>query len=298
MRLWQLATTQSVTFFAPPEDHQSILDFHTRGEGRHITSHDVVCWLLEQTCQGLENLQPLYYAQGVNYCHRTQAERDHSLFLLDEAERIAYLDALQSHAQLSLKALFESGLEKAKKRVRDAFQDTENAVHASALQDVEQEREVAVEVETIHKRQNPLYFHPQTFSGLATEIRDFALTGALRPDDMTCKRAFSYMAPTETGRKYPADLPETPNLLVSGEFRRAVIVPFGRPNDTFLLSMILQILVSPKEAELLVYLCQGSRKKVVYLLTYAAPITQKMLQFNDLNYYAMSPAPIGSSAQS
>ncbi|KIX98277.1 uncharacterized protein Z520_05578 [Fonsecaea multimorphosa CBS 102226] len=326
MRLRQLATTQSVTFFAPPEVHQSILDFRGRGEHWHLTSRDVVCWLLEQTCQGLENLQPLYYAQGVNYCRRTQAERDNPLFLTNPAERLAYLNALRSYEQHSLQALYEPRLGKSRRRVRDekfddslakhikqlerrrkAFQDTGNAVHASALQEVEQEREVAVEVETVRERQNPLYFHPQTFSGLAEEIRHFVLTGTLRPDHKVCERAFSYMARTETSLKYPASLPSTPQLLVSAEFRRAVIVPSGRPNDDFLrpvqyvlwsMATEVAILVSPEEAEILTDLCQSAPKKMVHLLTYAAPVTQKMLQFNDLNYYAVPPLPLDWSAPS
>ncbi|OAP60693.1 hypothetical protein AYL99_05695 [Fonsecaea erecta] len=326
MRLRQLATTQSVTFFAPPEVHQSILDFRSKGEHQHLTSRDVVCWLLEQTCQGLENLQPLYHAQGVDYCRRAQAERDHPLFLTNSTERHAYLNALRRYEQHSLQALYEPRSKKSRKRLRDekfddslakhikqlerrrkAFQDTANAVHASVLQEVEQEREVAVEVETIRERQNPLYFHPVTFSGLAAEIRDFVLTGRLRPDDKICERAFSYMARTETSLKYPASLPATPQLLVSAEFRRAVIVPSGKPNDGFLrpvqyvlwsMNIETAILVSPEEAELLIDICQNAPKKVVYLLNYAAPVTQKMLQFNDLNYYAVPPLPEGWRAPS
>ena len=68
MRLRQLATTQSVTFFAPPEVHQSILDLCQKGPTELINSSHVVRWLLEQTCSGIEQLQPLYYAQGMITC--------------------------------------------------------------------------------------------------------------------------------------------------------------------------------------------------------------------------------------
>src|SRR6202012_3606343 len=122
-----------------------------------IDSHDVVCWLLEQTCEGLENLLPLNHAQGLNYCRRTQAEKNQPRFLSSAAQRIAYLEALQDHEQQSLKSLYEPRHDK-KKRVKDegfdgkvalyikelerrrkAFRDTGTAVHASALQEVEQE---------------------------------------------------------------------------------------------------------------------------------------------------------------
>lgn len=159
MRLRQLATTQSVTFFAPPEVHQSILDFRRKKDKTHLDSHDVLCWLLEQTSQGLENLQPLYYAQGVNYCRRSQAVQNRPDYLSNQTQRLAYVNALQDHEQQSLKCLYEPRTEKSKKRLqeekfdgncvkyikelerrRKAFQDTGTAVHASALQEVEQER--------------------------------------------------------------------------------------------------------------------------------------------------------------
>ncbi|KAH0847151.1 hypothetical protein FOPE_00007 [Fonsecaea pedrosoi] len=340
MRLRQLATTQSITFFAPPEVHQSILDFRGKVDGGHLDSHDVVCWLLEQTCQGLENLQPLYYAQGVNYCRRMQAAHDHPRFITDPDERRAYLESLQDPEEQSLKSLYEPRTGKGPKqkdrvsaveykgnlighvreleRRRKAFRDTGKAVHASALQEVEQEREVAVEAETIRERQKPVFFHPRTFPGIAPELRDFVLKGALRTDDTIWEPAFSYMKRTGTGQKHVVDLPES-QLLVSAEFRQAVVVPSGKINDDFLVSPVLwppqtqvflltseqrpvqwvlwsatthhAVLVSPEEAAELIPLCRAAPQQVVHLLTYAAPVTLKMLQFNDLNYYSVPPLP-------
>ncbi|EHK96031.1 hypothetical protein M7I_8285 [Glarea lozoyensis 74030] len=43
---------------------------------------------------------------------------------------------------------------------RKAFQDTGNAVHSSALQEVEQEKEVAFEVETIREVQKQEHYSP------------------------------------------------------------------------------------------------------------------------------------------
>ncbi|KIW67043.1 hypothetical protein PV04_06320 [Phialophora macrospora] len=324
MRLRQLATTQSITFFAPPEVHQSILDLRCKGDHSHLDSNDVVRWLLEQTCQGLENLQPLFYAQGVNYCQRIQAVQNNPQYLSNPAQRDAYLGALQDHEQQSLKSLYEPRTLKKKNRVKDekfdgriglhikelerrrkAFQDTGSAVHASALQEVEQEREVAVEAETIRERQKPVYFHPLTFSGLAHALREFVLSGALRLDDGIWESAFSYMKRSATGLKYSAELPASPQVLVSAEFRQAVIVPSGKVNDDFLrpVQWLLwstttktAVLVSPEEAEELIPLCREAPKRVVHLLSYAAPVTQKMLQFNNLDYYAVPALPLGWSA--
>lgn len=41
MRLRQLGTTQSVTFFAPPEVYQSIIDLQMKPLGAKIDSRDV-----------------------------------------------------------------------------------------------------------------------------------------------------------------------------------------------------------------------------------------------------------------
>jgi hypothetical protein len=77
-------------FFAPPEVHQSILDLREKRNGDTIDSYDVLCWLLEQTCSGIEQLQPLYHLQGMEFCRRTQAALDNSDFLIN-TEQISHL---------------------------------------------------------------------------------------------------------------------------------------------------------------------------------------------------------------
>ncbi|KIW30929.1 uncharacterized protein PV07_02620 [Cladophialophora immunda] len=105
------------------------------------------------------------------------------------------------------------------------------------------------------------------------------------------------MKRTGTGQKHVVDLPKS-QLLVSAEFRQAVVVPSGKINDDFLrpVQWVLwsvtthhAVLVSPEEAAELIPLCRAAPQQVVHLLTYAAPVTLKMLQFNDLNYYSVPP---------
>jgi hypothetical protein len=319
MRLRQLGTTQSVTFFAPPEVHQSIMDFRGKTARDHIDSHDTICWLLEQTIQGLENLQPLYYAQGSDFCRRSQAKIDYPDFLSKEDHRSSCLKVLQEPEQQTLKSLYEPRPDKAGrgqsphkisgdrqiakfmrelKRHRRAFQDTGNAVHASALQEVEQEREVAVEAESIRERQNPVHFHPQSFSGLDDDIRAFVKSGELRTGSMACQQVFLHLRHTSIGQKYMLNLPANSRLFVSLEFRKTVYTPSGKYDDNFLRPIQYMlwsgqsetaILVSPEEAELLIPICRRAAKQSVHLLTYSAPVTRKMLQFNDMNYYAIPP---------
>ena len=170
MRLRQLGTTQSILFFAPPEVHQSILDLVKKTERDTITSHEVICWLLDQTCNGIEQLLPLYYSQGMDFCRRTQAGLDNSDFLVNTEQRDAYLGSLRQIEQQSLAQLYGVSTKKKPPKAltstspqilpfmneldsrRKAFQDSGAAVHASALQEVEQEREVAYEVRPNSKK--------------------------------------------------------------------------------------------------------------------------------------------------
>lgn len=51
------------------------------------------------------------------------------------------------------------------------------------------------------------------------------------------------------------------------------------------------LLLSPEEVELVIEMLRKKESSEVHLLTYAAPVTRKMLHFNDLKYYAIPPMP-------
>lgn len=53
------------------------------------------------------------------------------------------------------------------------------------------------------------------------------------------------------------------------------------------------LIIIPEEAELLIPRICDIKKPVTHLLTYAAPVTRKMLHFNNLTYYAMPALPTG-----
>lgn len=255
MRLRQLATSQSVVFFAPPEVHQSILDLRKKESGDKIDSHDVICWLLEQTCSSIEQMQPLYYSHGADFCHRTQAALDNPEFLVKRDQRNAYLQSLRQTEKQTLEQLYNpkvtskptkslgsfspeiaTFMEELNTR-RKGFQDPGNAVHGSALQEVEQEREVAFEVEAVREAQKPVDHSPMTFSGLHRDIRGFAETGRLAAGFGGCEHAFLALRRTALGLKYGIGSEATRSkLFVSKEFTRTVHMPLGRPDDNFLVS--------------------------------------------------------------
>lgn len=252
MRLRQLATTQSIVFIAPPEVHQSILDLRNKPPGP-IDSSDVIRWLLEQTCSGIEQMQPLFYSQGVDFCNRVQAALENPDFLKDVTQREAYLGVLRQQEQQTLQQLYKPAKKPKATTVktiygpavgtfvkelnnrRKMFQDTGIAVRSSALQEVEQEREVAFEVETVQERQKPTHYSPLHFPGLHRDIIRFVETGRLAAGSAGYEHVLVALRRTTLGQKHGVspDSSDT-KLFVSTEFARTVNMPSGRPSHSFL----------------------------------------------------------------
>ena len=252
MRLRQLGSTQSITLFAPPEVHQSILDLCNKKHGDHLDSFDVICWLLEQTCSGNEQLQQLHLAQGADFCRRTYAAWEHSEFLTDSKHRTAYLQVLRQPEQQTLEQLYKPEcdseynitteslslgldvfMEELMLRQKDSHANS-NKIHSSALEEVEQEREVAVEIEEVRQAQKPKDFKPLTFPGLNPTITHFTKTGELAIPH-GCDHAFMALRRTELSLKYEiSESTASSRLYASAEFMRTVQLKKGRRNDNFL----------------------------------------------------------------
>ncbi|KAK7960428.1 hypothetical protein PG988_011642 [Apiospora saccharicola] len=251
MRLRQLGTTQLVTFYAPPEVDRSIRHVCKKKDHEYIYSPDVLQWLMTNTCDGIEALQPLYYAQGTDYCRRKQAELEYPHFVDDDDERSEYVAAIKQNERQTLQQLY--GPQKKGKssnpatiRVglslapytreletrRKGFQDTGAAVHASALQEVEQQRETEYEIELVRQ--------------VVVE---------------------SY----------------------SDQFMRPVQWILYSPSPES------AVLVTPEEAEDLIPMLRDAATPT-YLLTYAAPVTRRMVCFNSLKFFSIPPLPESWSA--
>ncbi|TDZ35090.1 hypothetical protein C8035_v009994 [Colletotrichum spinosum] len=326
MRLRQLGTTQSVTFFAPPEVYQSILDLRCKPPGSKLDSHDVICWLLDNTCDGIEQLQPLYYAQGVDFCRRMQAAVENPDFLRDKQQREDYIAAVKQKEQHSLQQLYEpktkikgtgefrsSSDQQMRSFVKElnvrrkAFQDNGRAVHASALQEVEQEREVAFEVETVRQVKKPRYFPCLTFPGLHEDLELFARKGRIPAGSQAFVPVLKSMSKTGIGKKFKVRCRDSQaKLFVSAEFERTIKLTFDSANDNFLrnVNWIIwseiadaAVIIIPEEAEALLPLMRRRKARHgTHLVTYSAPVTRKMLHFGDLNFFSIPPLPEDWSA--
>ncbi|OTA65961.1 hypothetical protein K449DRAFT_366540 [Hypoxylon sp. EC38] len=322
MRLRQLGTTQSVTFFAPPEVNQSIRDLCSKKDNVGVGSYDVIRWLINNTCDGIEQLQPLYYSQGTDFCNRMQAAEDFPEFLNDDEHRTAYIDAIKHKERQTLQQLygpqskvktstslksnpkiaeFAKELESRKK----AFQDTGQAVHASALQEVEQERETEIEVEAVRQVKKPLSYTPHKFPGLHRDLETFARTGRIPAGSDHFIHVLRALARTALGRKYRVNHEiSSSQLFVSSEFERTVKLVIESVNDNFMrpVQWILYakspeaaVIVTPEETEFLIQIIQeagrDNKASPTCLLTYAAPVTRRMMHFNKLNFYTIPSLP-------
>lgn len=259
MRLRQLGTTQSISFISPPEVHQSILDIREKRKTDCLDSSDVVIWLLEQTCANNRDLQPLYYAQGTDFCRRMQAAITYKDFLGNEKHRNSYIEHLEQAEQQTLEQLYSPqspGTHDGASLADNTFQtidaklseftqvlkqthENSRAVHgftSSALEEVEQEREVAFEVEEEREVQRPLRRNALEFRGLHKSIVDFVNTGLLKIDGAYMK-ASKVLESTQLGLKHGLNAGSLMNhLYVSREFTRVVQLKAGEKDDNYTVS--------------------------------------------------------------
>lgn len=197
MRLRQLGTSQSITFFAGPDVESSIRHLCQKSLGSIDSSH-VIHWLLEQTCHEMATMMPLYFAQAHDFCLRMQASIDHSGFLVDESSRSSYLKFIHVPEKHDLRYLYAP---KEAPISHDFPEDLAPSLQAfateistrrsqhistattdqplSVFEEVEQEREVAAEVEAIRHIQPPQSYTPLRFPGLNRHLELFAETGQL-----------------------------------------------------------------------------------------------------------------------
>ncbi|KAL4784729.1 hypothetical protein BJX76DRAFT_356715 [Aspergillus varians] len=320
MRMRQLGTTQSITFVAPPEVHQKILDVCNRPSGIIDSTH-VVTWLLDQTCTTNKDLQPLYFSQGRDFCRRTQAARTWNQFLSEGKHRDAYMAVLEQTERQGLEELYApeasinptglntgsftlsgelTGFEKAIQLQQDQSQHSTSTARSSALEEVEQEREVAFEIEEEREVQRPRRLPALKFPGLHEAIREFAVTGLFAGKEGYHK-ASRALDVTQLRQRYnirPSLLLR--HLYISQEFLLTVKTPIGKVLDDFTrpVNWVLWSTVSdtalviiPEEAEILIPFLRKVKIPVVHLLVYAAPVTRKMQMFNRLDFYSIPSLP-------
>lgn len=262
MRLRQLATTQTVVFFAPPEVHQSILDVCQDVSPQEVNSSHVVRWLLEQTCRSNEQLQALYTAQGFDFCHRLNGALQYPDILEDHNHRSVLLDLIKSPERLTLEEQYGISTEQRRKvpelvsnpcvqgliktltEQKGASGISNLTRHQSAMEEVEQERELENQVEEIREIQRPTHHKALEFPGLDPDILEFITSGVL-PTDHPFDLAMSFLSRTSSAMKFGLDVkPRAARLLVSLEFTRTVHPCTSTLDENFLVRSPLAVIRS------------------------------------------------------
>ena len=325
MRLRQLGSTQSIVWVSPPEVHQRILDVADKKSGAIIDSNDVIRWLLEQTCSALEQLQPLLFSQGLDFAKRIQAALDNARILLDDAHASRFLSIIQQKEQYDLEYLY--GLKgkikgantalvfsnttlaeynKSLVKLRADFEDTGDAVEALAHQVVEQEREVAFEVELVQQIERPTHATALVHRRLDPDLKLFALHGRLPANSHGYEPAAIAWRRTALGRKsvIRSDCFNS-KLYVSTDFASTIRLMQDQPNDNYQrpVNWILVcpasetfVIISPHEAALLVPMLRQNKSPQTYLAIYAASVARSMLPLRDLSFYTIPSLPEGWTA--
>lgn len=250
MRLRQLGSTQSVAFIAPPEVARSILDvrpgydptrqYDALSVLQSLTSEDVVRWLLEQSCRANDQLAPLYLAQCQDYCRRMNALWKYPNLDTTISDAAKVLRAVQQQEHQTLEQLYGqehqpeplnlefAELQKYSSNISSVFKTTTPGL-ASALMEVEQEREVIFDVEQIREKESNHFFIPLEFPGLDRALLKFIRTGDLRVDNHDPRnlsnsfvQAFDFVGSTKIGQKYGVASTGS-RLFVSREFCSTVV---------------------------------------------------------------------------
>ena len=326
MRLRLLGQSQSVSFYSPAEVHQSILDRLNKNDSFHPDSTAVLAWVFGQTCDILEQQEPSYFAQALQYMQQKQARLSYPFFLNNEHARSEFLSAVLQKEALLIRDMYQPGgsrragfnksstwdasLRADVKLLQDRqkrFQDNGSAVHASVLEEVEieQERELELEVEheveNIREVQQPPKFRALPVPQLHSDVEHFVVFGRLVAGSSAYQPMFSALSQTALGLKRSVSASMPSNLWISAQFSRTVEV--YQPNDVYV--RVIQwvvwsstsekaLLVSPEEANALVpMLRRKPESEGVHLIVYAAPVTRRMLHFNSLDYHATPPLPAG-----
>ncbi|KAL9631107.1 MAG: hypothetical protein Q9204_004388, partial [Flavoplaca sp. TL-2023a] len=195
-----------------------------------------------------------------------------------------------------------SGYVKRLDALKAEIRNTGDTMQALAHQEVEQEREVAIEVESVREVKKPHHAQAASHSPLHRDVRSFAETGRLVAGSHVCIQAFVALRKTAVGRRLGvSDNATRANLYITQD-HSATVVPdrSGLPRDEYSRpvnwvvwspSTSTGLIVSDYEANILLPLIPDIIPPVTYLITYAAPITKAMIIFDDLNFFAIPRLP-------
>lgn len=171
----------------------------------------------------------------------------------------------------------------------------------NSFAEVEQEREVQIEVETVREVKKPNHATPIKQPPLHRDVKSFAETGRLVAGSQAYQQAFVALRQTALGRRLGiSDSATRSRLFVTQDFSNVVVVQWGKPLDEYSrpVHWILwsttadtALIISDFEADALLPLIRDRRPTSTHLITYAAPVTRAMVAFDTLKLYSVPSLP-------
>ncbi len=284
MRLRLLGQTQSVVFYSPPEVHQQIIDRLRKVDLHQPKSDDVLQWVIRQTCDAIELLDPSYFAQTSQYLLQEQARLAYPEYLNDTQARDSFLNMVRVNESMPLKQLYEPRSQRNASRAepsswhrslqlyvkelmhrKKSFQDHGTATHASTLEEVEIEQEseleveIQTEVEDVREIQRAPLYNAMPNQRLHKDIENFAHTRFLTADTDACQPMFTILRNTVLGLKHAISSSMKSRLWVSIQFN--CTIDACEPHDNYIRSCQWlmwsetterALIVSPEEANALI----------------------------------------------
>jgi hypothetical protein len=182
------------------------------------------------------------------------AQWENPRFLSNKTHRESFLKVIQQPERQTLEQLYGGMVEERPNslsemtcaKLKDFMEElsiqrqtasgSQNAIHSSALEEVEQEREVEFQVEEVRQVQKPQRYKALTFPGLHSAVSSFVGTGELSGGN-GYEHAFAALAGTGIGLRFNVRRTAS-RLFVSTEFMRTVELGTHHiPDDNFLASL-------------------------------------------------------------
>lgn len=184
---------------------------------------------------------------------------------MNSEQRNAYISVLKQKEQQTLQQLYQLKVKSKSKLVTDenstslrlvqfikkleirrkVFQDIENAVHSFALQEIEQEKKVAFEIEIIREVQKQKHYSSLTFRDLHRNIVVFVNTERLTANSVDYEQWFMTFRHIIMSQKHEIRSETmTFKLYVSTEFVRTLNFSSARLADNFQRSHELNFILS------------------------------------------------------
>ncbi|EEP79027.1 predicted protein [Uncinocarpus reesii 1704] len=317
MRLRKLGNGQSFVCFAPPEIYRKIQSLAKKENDEILDTEDVLRWTLEESCQAIERLQPLYIQRGLNHSQRRLAQHE---FLsnqpIDDAiyhtvSRKAFLDRIREREAKSLASMYLSKGIKDRQRPEFSEQEIEKDPVLSELVNISNnhidqtvcvsrlyeahERETVCEMEQQTEYQRPPLAPPMKHE-MTPGLLEFVRSGSeLRGPFIRAFESLAHLTLDDCFRKFGMDS----ELYVTRDFTQTVLMLAGAQNDLYL-RPVHWILSSniPKEKKLVIIspfeankILAGKNIGNVKLHIFAPRITKSMRSFDDLDFYNIPSEP-------